>query len=69
MMHSKIMTGTRKIQGTTLFTLKFECEMESAVFRDNIANMIVAALGGATVGEPEEKTPALGFHKEDETDD
>jgi hypothetical protein len=68
MMRSKLVTGTKEpiFNGVTLHTLKFECEMESADFRDDIVNMIVAALGGAKVEGPEQKPRALGFQKEDE---
>jgi hypothetical protein len=68
-MEFKLKTPDVKKPGVKVFQIKFELETVNEEFRDDVLTMILAALDGAKVGEPVQKQAALGFHKEDETDD
>ena len=71
-MQFKLKTPMKEMPGYRLHCIRFEMETVDPNFRDNVVQMICAALDGATVQQPEppeEKHPALGFHKEDDDDD
>lgn len=61
MMKVKAKTGRKGILGTTMHTLHFVLECEDQEFRDDVYNMVVAALSGSKVIPTEEKTAVLGF--------
>ena len=65
-MKTELETGEAAGIGKTLYTLSFKLSCRNEKFRDEVSDMIIAALGGAVVGEPEEKKPALGFQLPEE---
>ena len=70
-MEFKLKTPMKDMPGYRLHCIRFEMETVDHDFRDNVVQMILAALDGGTVQvqEVEQKPSAMGFHKEDENDD
>jgi hypothetical protein len=66
MMESRLVTKEKEIPGGKLYEIEFHFSCLNENFRDNITEMIVAAMGGATLDESEEKKPTMGFRQEED---
>lgn len=67
-MYTQSIEAKTKIEDKVFYhTLTFKLKTVDQAFRDNVIDMIQAALAGAEVqGETDEKLPAMGFMKEEE---
>lgn len=69
MMEFKLKTPTVSKSEAVYYQIQFSMQTVNEKYRDDVMNMILAALDGSVVGEKEQKPSALGFQKVEEDED
>lgn len=69
MMEFKLKTPTVSKSEAVYYQIQFSLQTVNERFRDNVMNMILAALDGSVVGEKEQKPSVLGFQQTEGDED